>query len=352
MAKKTGGAQRVTARIDVQMTSISPLIHGAGTSGNTTLLRTQEIIDPDSAVVRRVPFIAGNAFKGQLRRAAAHHALQALGVEEASLKKAVVDLLFTGGGLSKKSGGAVDLGAARELARLFPMLSLLGYAAGNSTQRSRVSVSELHLVCQENTRRLPGAWREHPMAAVPAARLRGEDFGTRHEATSDPEVMRMLASEDVEAREQELLAKRASETATEAAASSQQMIYNYQCVIPGARWYGDLFLRQVTMMEVAALQGGLTYMCSGRTGTGGYEIALGAKSSVGLGRMDMHLSGEIRHLPTPPTSEAPADLVAPLVKVGSDGAPEPEAPTDHMDAYVAHLQSERAEILTLLEKVA
>jgi len=75
-----------------------------------------------------VPFISGNSFKHTIREAGVDHALTAMGVADGSLTKPVVDLLFSGGHLSK-SGSAVNLSKARALAELFPILGVCGYSA-------------------------------------------------------------------------------------------------------------------------------------------------------------------------------------------------------------------------------
>ncbi len=74
-------------------TLTSPLHHGAGTAGNTSLLRAQDIITPDGRHAS-VPYVSGNSLRHQLRDALAWHAVRTVGVADGSLSKAAVDLLW------------------------------------------------------------------------------------------------------------------------------------------------------------------------------------------------------------------------------------------------------------------
>ena len=109
--------------------AMDPIHHGAGTEGNTQLLRMQDLV-LDDGTPARVPFISGNSIKHQIRAGGVKFALKAMAVQAGTLTKGVVDLLFSGGALTK-SGSAVNLSQARDLAALFPILSVCGYAAGN-----------------------------------------------------------------------------------------------------------------------------------------------------------------------------------------------------------------------------
>ena len=77
-----------TGKIEIIATALEPIVHGAGNSGNTTLLRTQDwiYIDATGQAVRcRVPFVSGNSVKHRLRTAAVSYALDAMGVEDGTL---------------------------------------------------------------------------------------------------------------------------------------------------------------------------------------------------------------------------------------------------------------------------
>src|SRR5690606_24279007 len=154
---------RLTGKIDIRATALEPIVHGAGTSGNTQLLRMQEIVY--DGVPCRVPFVSGNSVKHRLRAAAVQYALDAMGVEDHTLTKAEVVLLFSGGHLSK-GGAAIDLEQCRKLEGLLPPLSLCGYSAGNTMTESKIRVSHLHVVCRENAWRLPDDLVGHSAAQM------------------------------------------------------------------------------------------------------------------------------------------------------------------------------------------
>jgi len=323
-----------TGRIDIIGTALEPLHHGKGTSGNTQLLRTQAIVTPQGKHAH-VPFISGNSVKHMIRAAGAAHALDTMGVPDGSLDKRVVDLLFSGGHLSK-TGAAVDLRRAREIGRLFPALSLCGYSAGNVMVQSKLSVGHLHLVCEENAWRVPAQAQAaaKPMLAMRAGQFREEEFGTRHEASRDPRVARMLTTGDTEAAEQRAIAGLGKKGVAEKADDSSQMIYEFQTIAPGARFWGRIEFRDCTQAELTALRAALAYACRGAE-DGGYLFTVGAKASVGFGLMRWDVTGALR-IDTPqwePTDGAgivPADVDPDLA------------------AYAAHLRGHREEILTVL----
>src|SRR3990167_8235765 len=125
-----------SGRVDIQATALDAIHHGAGTRGNTSVIRVQEIVDPKTGEMHETPFISGNSIKHAIRQHAVEHALAVMAVEDGTISKQVVDLLFSGGHLSK-AGAAVSLKTARELSSLFPALSLCGYSAGNFMTQSR-----------------------------------------------------------------------------------------------------------------------------------------------------------------------------------------------------------------------
>lgn len=296
-----------TGRIDIIATALEPIVHGAGTAGNTQLLRMQDwfYTDPKSKrVVRcRVPFISGNSIKHRLRDSGIRYALDAMGVKDGSLTKAEVDLLFSGGHLSK-SGSAVDLTSARKLSQLLPPLSLCGYSAGNAMEESKIAVSNMHVVCVENESRVPDHLRSSPMLAMPAGALRVEEFGTRHDQATKANGRRWLtdgAGEDVAAKKTKQLAGKKQDEAKKASAAdergdSAQMIYNFQGIAAGAQLWGDVRFADLTELEQAALASAFHYGATGRRGSD-LVMSVGAKSSIGYGSIKVELVTSLRIAP-------------------------------------------------------
>lgn len=261
-------------RVALTVTLTAPLHHGAGSAGNTSLLRRQDIMLPDGTRAK-VPFVSGNSLRHRLRDALAWHMADTLEVPDGSLSKAAVDLLWSGGALTR-TGAETDLERARRIEQLLPVLTLLGYAAGSDLAAGTVNVSHLHLVCAENAWRLPAALAGHPQAQVRAGALQGEEFATRRDVAGGP-VDRLI------------------DTAV-GAPKTTQMIYDLQVVKPGAVLYGEITMQAgATTAQQAVLAAALELAAPGRDGH--REIHLGAKNAVGYGRA--RLEADLASLPDP-----------------------------------------------------
>lgn len=157
----------------------SPFHHGAGTAGNTSLLRTQDVVQPDGTVAR-VPFLSAASIRHALRDALAWHTAHTLDIEPGTLTKATVDLLWTGGAVSS-TGARINLDLMRRVEEHYPALRMLGYAAQSDIIEGTLRASDMILVCAENDWRLPGNLRGSRRAAA----YRTEEFGTRHDQSSN-----------------------------------------------------------------------------------------------------------------------------------------------------------------------
>lgn len=325
-----------TGHLDMVATALDPLHHGAGTIGNVQVLRTQAVILDDGSEAR-IPFVSGNSIKHLLRDGGARFAIEALGIENGALSKGMVDLLWSGGGLTK-GGSAVSIGKARELERLFPLLAVLGYGAGNTMTASKLRVDHLHLVCAENAWRMPAALLDTPHARLLAGEYQGEEFGTRHDALRDPTASRVL---DVQTRtmiEGERSDKAKDKSASEKVRDSAQMIYEFETVKAGARFWGRIGFRDLTPLEVGALQASLGRSCQGMHGDA-YVYHLGAKAAVGFGRLAVSFTGSLRHIARPVENEADA-----LTRFGADAGAVSE--------YLSHLRENRAAIIDAIREAA
>jgi hypothetical protein len=291
--------QRISARIDIVATALEPIHHGAGTSGNTQLLRTQDIVLPDGRHVR-VPFISGNSIKHMIRDAGSRFAIEAMGIQDGSLTKGVTDLLFSGGALTK-IGSSLNLASGRKLEDMFPLLGLCGYSAGNTMTQSKIRVNNLHLVCEENAWRAPGSLQGHEAMKLRAGDLRSEEFGTRHESSRRPYVAKMLVG-----GEKDRLNALAESPEK---GDSAQMIYDYEIIKPGSVFWGSLYFDDITEMEQAAFKSALSTACEGRGPDGGFLFRVGAKSSIGCGLVSMILTGQIKEPVRAPGYTETKDLV-------------------------------------------
>lgn len=294
--------------LPLTLTAVEPISHGAGTSGNTQLLRTADVILPDGRRTA-VPYVSGNSLRHGLRSALAWHLVRTLNLPEKSLSKRVVDLLWSGGALTS-TGNQADLDLNRRVHTRLPGLGALGYSAQSDIVAGTLWVDNVHLVCAENAFRLPEHLAGHPHAALPGGAMRTEAFGTRHDVAGTP-VDRYIALLDAGGE----LDLGAAEPLT-----TTQMIYDMQVIKPGAVLFGGLHLYAPTAGHVAALAVALD---EAAPEVGGHRtIALGGKRSVGYGacRLD-------------------ADLTA----LGDITALRAE--------YEAHLHAHAGEIVALLEEV-
>lgn len=246
--------------ITLTVTLTAPLHHGAGSAGNTSLLRTHEVIDPATGQQSRVPYVSANSIRHGLRAALAWHTAHTLDITDGSLSKPAVDLLWSGGAITT-TGAKTNLAMARRVNELYPALGLLGYAAQSDITAGTLRVSDLILVCAENAWRLPPGL---PGVDRRAAAYRSEEFGTRHDVASTP-VARYV---DV-----------ASETT-----GTTQMIYDTQVLKPGATLHGTLSLTPAaTSGHRLALDAALALWAPDGV------TYLGARQALGWGRA--HITG-------------------------------------------------------------
>ena len=206
-------------RVDYTALLVSDFHHGSGSQGNTSLLRTHDVTQPDGTIAR-IPFLSGASIRHGLRDALAWHLARTLDLQPGSLTKAGVDLLWTGGAVTR-TGSETDLGMSRRVEEHLPMLSMLGYAAQSDIVTGTLRASDAILVCAEN------AWRLPPQDGLKrAAAFRGEKFGTRHDVANSP-VGRLVQIAD---------------SLVGHSVTTTQMIFDTQTLIAGARLTGHITL--------------------------------------------------------------------------------------------------------------
>lgn len=321
-------SKRTSGKIELDVTVLDGIHHGAGVSGNTAMLRTQDICD-DEGNLARVPWVSGSSFKHLLRDAGARHAIKTLRLDDGSLPKSVVDLLFSGGHLTK-SGSAVGLGKARELEALFPIL-MLGYSAGNTMRSSRVHIDNFHLVCSENKFRTPKYLQELPHTKKLAGAYKSEEFGTRHEASKAPYVSRLLEG-DARRLLEDKNAKAVESGQKQDKGDSSQMIFEFQTIVPNSRMFSTIYFDELNRLEMGALKAALSFACQGGSDEEGYHYYLGAKRSSGWGRVAIKMIGHKDVSPSISESEAMEVCMDPQVE------------------YERHLTSHKDEILEALKE--
>lgn len=245
-------------RIDYLATLLSPLHHGAGTSGNTARLRTQEVIQPDGTIAH-VPFLSAASIRHALRDRLAWHLADTIGLEAGSLSKLAVDLLWSGGAVTT-TGAEVNLELARRVEEVFPALAMFGYAAQSDIVAGTLRASDAILVCAENQSRLPD--RADPaLAQHRAAHYRGDEFGARHDVASTP-VARLVDVADT------LLG----------GTKTTQMIFETQILKTGSQLAGTVWLTPAATEQHRAVLGAAIELWAPAG-----ETHLGAKTATGYG---------------------------------------------------------------------
>jgi hypothetical protein len=243
----------ITARIPITLRATDPVHHGAGTSGNTSLVRMQDSVAPDGDR-QRTPYVSGNSVRHSLRDALAWLTVTTTEVPDGGMPKAAADLLWSGGALTR-TGAQTDLHELTTRHRLLPSLPLLGYSLGSDLVRGSLRVSNAHLACTENAWRLPRTVMTDRAAGLRAVEWIGEEFGTRHDITGGP-VDRLV--EDA------------------IFGTTTQMIYDMQVVQAGSLWHLTIDVDAATPDQIDALAAALD-----RLAVTGWR--LGAKRAQGFG---------------------------------------------------------------------
>lgn len=241
---------RVTIPLEVTLTS--PFHHGAGTRGNTSILRAHDVVQPDGTVYR-VPFLSAASIRHGLRDALAWHLAEHAKLPQGGLSKTLVDLIWTGGAVTS-TGAKTNLDLLRRVNETLPMLGLLGFAAQSEIVTGTLRASDLILCCRENNWRLPEHMREDKRAAA----FRGEEFGTRHDQAHGP-VSRFLSTVDGDM-------------------ATAQMIWDTQVLITGSRLYGGLSLSHAATPAHELVLGAALALWAPNG-----EVLLGAKNAQGYG---------------------------------------------------------------------
>jgi len=244
-------------------TAISQIHTGADAqTGNKQLLRKEKIRVLDGNTFENVPFVAGNSIRGHLRRLLAEDLVQRLGYTVTDER--LYHLLRAGGVLEKDGKAEIDVNLRRKIRNTFPLIDLLGGSTGNQMFEGTVNIHHLTLICKENNYRNKTesdiSWREF-VSEMHQTRMHDEpdntgvdvDFGFDFDAEDNKE------SDGID---------------------SQQMIYHFGVLIPGAQFEHSVkFESFTTDLARSCLLHGLRLWQD--------EGVIGGMSAAGLGRIDI-----------------------------------------------------------------
>lgn len=247
-------------------TTLSQLHTGADShTGNRQLLREEKIRHPETGEFEDVPFIAGNSVRGHLRRLLAEDLINRL--DYTVTDERLFHLLRAGGVLEKGGTSDIDVGMRRELRDAFPILDLLGGSTGNQMFGGTVDVHHMTLVCEENN------WRTEAQSETSWREFVDEMHQTRMHDEPDDTGMDVDFGFDFDADDED-------------AAGSQQMIYHFDTIVPGAEFEHSVrFESYTTDLARSCLLHGLRLWQD--------EGVIGAMSSSGLGRVDIDYEADL-----------------------------------------------------------
>ena len=257
-----------TLKIHSLLTAVSPLTHMMGVAGNESVInRTKVFAD---GRICDVPVISGNAIRHSLiREPGAMFVVKTCGLE-GKLSIDTANYLFYGGSLTESSAIAANLTKIAAMQELLPLYRLLGGSLRNQVISGSLLVSMGSLVCEENREILQHQLPEELLVDLPELRSSGDFVSnwqyTRGDASRDPE---QIAPDDA------------------GGGKSNLMIYGGQHIIPGAVFYHNFVLQNVSALEVGALvasikdwqAGGGIIGGMGRAGHGKMDIAIYANGA-------------------------------------------------------------------------
>ena len=249
----------------------SPITHMMGTSGNEAIINRESVLY--DGLVRQVPVLSGNAIRHKMvREPGAMHLIKSCGLE-GKLNLDQANYLFNGGNLTESSP-TENTAKIAEMQELLPLLRLLGGSLRNQVIGGSLIVGRGILVCEENRetieKMLPNDFK------LPEARLRScEDFIDQYQYTRGDAKKRKDAHLIMENVEND---------------SSNLMIYSGQSIIPGAMFYHQFILQNISSLEIGALLNSL------------YEwdeagATIGGSARIGHGRLQTYFLIEMENGP-------------------------------------------------------
>ncbi|GHP00930.1 hypothetical protein KSF_109770 [Reticulibacter mediterranei] len=235
------------------LSAVSHLGDSAG--GTTSVFRREKVYSKGWGVIE-VPIISGNAFRGQLRDTGMRYMLRELG--DPVLSPAAFHFLTSGGALSKEAGRGLDIGQARRLRELIPLVGVFGGACGRQILEGKLQVGKWYPVCQELVDFLPSHYSKLPEAETSIYDMTDVHSFTRTDDAKGERWQKYLSQEQRGSLEVPKVkrAKDGTEIA-EKPGTAQQMRYSQEVLIAGTTFYCWISLQDVTPLEFEAFASAL-----------------------------------------------------------------------------------------------
>lgn len=245
--------------------AISPIHHGGNEkTGSSPVLRTIYLWVEGQGEVP-IPYISGNSIRGKLRRLFMKEFLETVGIEVEKMDPKIYHTFFTGGVLegTEETYTVIDLKLRQEIRQTLIPINLFGCALGNQMLPSKMKVGHAFPICKEYSIYLPKNLKNDERVKKPVRVFTDEAFQTRKD---DLRV-------DREEKEQAI-----------------QMKVDYECFIPGTKFYHWWLLEYPTELEMS---------CFGKLIEIFKEYSfLGGSSAVGEGKV------QFDYQPAIPSSKA------------------------------------------------
>lgn len=301
--------------------ALSAISHNGDSMGGTTAVFRREKMCVGNEI-HQVPVISGNAIRGMLRDCGMLFMLRELGM---TLSPQAFHFLTSGGTLTKDTGRGLDIGQARRLRELIPLVGVLGGACGRQILQGKLQVGKWLPMCTEVRELLPE--RYHALATQSMYDLMDIHSFTRTDDAKSERWQPFLPQEQralLEAPKVKV-GKDGKEMA-EKPGVAQQMRYSQEVLIAGTQLFCWLNLNDVTPLEVEAFASALLEW--------GKTPFIGGQSRHGLGMVSVSFDHWHEITPYRPLDESTA-VSLPFGQ-----------------AYVDHLHTHKDEIIETLKGLA
>lgn len=304
--------------------ALSAISHlGDSTGGTISVFRREKVLI--GGRVLELPIISGNAFRGLLRDTGMRFMLRELG--EPELSPPAFHFLTSGGTLTKDAGRGLDIGQARRLRELIPLVGVFGGACGRQILEGKLQVGKWYPVCRETVTLIPEEYRELPEAALSIY-----DMTDLHSFTRTDDAKRESMQKYLPAPQRALLEAPKTRTTkggdeiAEKPGVAQQMRYSQEVLVAGTLFYCWLSLQDVTGLEYEAFASALCEWSK--------APFVGGQSRHGCGEVELRFDN---WMSVSPLARFDSDTTAVGMPVGT--------------AYVEHLRSHKDDILSVLGEI-
>lgn len=304
-------------------TALSAISHlGDSAGGTTSIFRRERMLV--NGRVQEIPIISGNAWRGQLRDCGIRFMLRELG--EPTLSPAAFHFLTSGGALTKDAGRGLDIGQARRLRELIPLVGVLGGACGRQILEGKLQVGKWYPLCRETATFLPKQYQEMPECRTSVFEMTDlHSFTRMDDAKSEHWQKYLPPAERTLLEAPKTRTTKSGEEIAEKPGVAQQMRYSQEVLIAGVKFYCWLGLNDVTPLEFDAFASALVEWSK--------APFVGGQSRHGCGLVELQFDNWMS--------------VSPLARFEQGSAVGLPVGT----AYVEHLHSQRESILSALKEI-